>query len=147
MKSTFLSWTYNGVFEKKQSWTFIIHEWYTFRQSVLCIFYNECMQQIGQISWRNLTRSLRDSEISVDFVQGPSGSRKERISVSPFNSRLFATLTTEEQTFSYVLIFHEASWICLIFKWNVGGHPELLFYSQETFLVYHKCNLIYLLEK
>ena len=26
-----------------------------------------------------LTRSIRDSETSIDFVQGPSGSRKERV--------------------------------------------------------------------
>ena len=26
-----------------------------------------------------LTRSIRDSEISIDFVQGPPGSRRERV--------------------------------------------------------------------
>ena len=28
-----------------------------------------------------LTRSLRDSETSIDFVQGPPGSRRERVKV------------------------------------------------------------------
>ena len=27
----------------------------------------------------NLTRSIRDSETSIDFVQGPPGSRRERV--------------------------------------------------------------------
>ena len=31
-----------------------------------------------------LTRSIRDSETSIDFVQGPPGSRRER--VNPFST-------------------------------------------------------------
>ena len=28
-----------------------------------------------------LTRSIRDSETSIDFVQGPAGSRRERVNI------------------------------------------------------------------
>ena len=28
---------------------------------------------------QSLTRSIRDSETSIDFVQGPPGSRRERV--------------------------------------------------------------------
>ena len=30
-----------------------------------------------------LTRSIRDSETSIDFVQGPPGSRRERVNTYP----------------------------------------------------------------
>ena len=30
-----------------------------------------------------LTRSIRDSETSIDFVQGPPGSRRERVNEPP----------------------------------------------------------------
>ena len=33
------------------------------------------------ISFTLLTRSIRDSETSIDFVQGPPGSRRERVKV------------------------------------------------------------------
>ena len=30
---------------------------------------------------KNLTRSIRDSETSIDFVQGPPGSRREQVNM------------------------------------------------------------------
>ena len=35
------------------------------------------MQEVNMLG--KLTRSIRDSETSIDFVQGPPGSRRERV--------------------------------------------------------------------
>ena len=40
-----------------------------------------------------LTRSIRDSETSIDFVQGPPGSRRERVKCSTPGKILFFFLT------------------------------------------------------
>ena len=35
-----------------------------------------------QIRIENLTRSIRDSETYIDFVQGPPGSRRKRVNIT-----------------------------------------------------------------
>ena len=47
-----------------------------------------------------LTRSIRDSETSIDFVQGPPGSRRERVNVMMF---MAYRLSGRDPGFSYNL--------------------------------------------
>ena len=42
----------------------------------------------------HLTRSIRDSETSIDFVQGPPGSRRERVKCAGIEVSLNTVRTT-----------------------------------------------------
>ena len=51
-----------------------------------------CLEPIIHYNQRHcLTRSIRDSETSIDFVQGPPGSRRERVNIveAPFKKLNF----------------------------------------------------------
>ena len=58
-----------------------------------------------------LTRSIRDSEISIDFVQGPPGSRRERVNVRErdprkrYNLNIFAWIITKPVAFIFIVLF------------------------------------------
>ena len=58
-----------------------------------------------------LTRSIRDSETSIDFVQGPPGSRKERV-----------------KSISEGKICSVQSMTAIFFQEKSGGISDLFFY-------------------
>ena len=70
------------------SWTGWIYISYNTMFQCYDCMYTGVVLMYSEKQFSMLTHSIRDSETSIDFVQGPPGSRRERVNTSlPFLSR------------------------------------------------------------